>query len=135
MKHLLEIITEKGYKPYRYNGKNYILDNNPNNFSSVIVGGTAVFYVKDDDFENPIIWGLQEMGKPPTLIKPRFNVSLKRTNPTNRCVEIINGMYNDAIDYVLKNNCHLFLFDNLYNKKLYFEFDLTKNPTNYDRVL
>jgi hypothetical protein len=70
MKHITDILKENGYKEYRYIGFKFV-ENTQNDFSTMRDGGLAIFYVKDNDFDNPIIWGLHEFGKPPTLIKPR----------------------------------------------------------------
>lgn len=100
-----------------------------NDFSTMRVGGIHTYFIKDNDFNNPIIWGLNEGDKPPTLIKPTLNAKLKRFNK-NGDVEVLFGDRNDTVESVLKNNDHQFLFENLYNKDLNFEYDLTKNPTD-----
>lgn len=46
----------------------------PHDYSSMVVGGLDSRIIKDLDFENQIIWGLHEAGKPPTLIHPRPNI-------------------------------------------------------------
>lgn len=46
----------------------------PHDYSSMVVGGLDNRFVKDLDFDNQIIWGLHEGGKPPTLITPRPNI-------------------------------------------------------------
>jgi hypothetical protein len=99
-----------------------------NDFSSMRVGGLATFYVKDKDFKNAIIWGLNEHGKPPILISPKPNIFLKRFNKNNE-VEFLNEYYQDAIFNLFKVENHQFIFDNLFTNHLYY-YDLTKNPVN-----
>jgi len=168
MKHLLEIIIENGYEPYRYaitfpdqnasskleinrilsnkekykavifiKGKYthiYFKDNySINDFSSMRCGGMAVFFIKNNDFEKPIIWGLYEGDKPPTLITPKLNIEYERIKfyPTlnKEFKEFLNGNNQDSIEMVLKNENHNFIFDNLYTNHL-FKYDTTKNPTD-----
>lgn len=76
---------------------------NSTDFSTMRVGGLATFFVKDNDFDNPIIWGLQEAEKPPTLIKPKLKYITQ-----------------DSFERVLKKYDHQFIFDNLYTD-FYFE--------------
>jgi len=160
MKHLLEIILENGYQPYRYaitfdrqnsTSKlevNRILSNKEkynvvelikgeykhiyfqdgysiNDFSSMRVGGLATFFIKDNDFENPIIWGLREANKPPTLINNRPKISLRRFDKDGN-VENLNESQDDAMNYCLSKENHENIFNDLFKKELFFTYDLTK---------
>ena len=142
MKHLLEILTDNGYKCFskscifkeqNANAKiqnQHILDNKEKynvhfidgddkngtfffknygtDFSTMRVGGISNYFVKNGDFENPIIWGLSEVGKPPTLIYPR---------PYYENVEIINGkkyttvgLDDDGMNNMLREKSHYEIF-------------------------
>lgn len=82
MKHLLEVIEDNGFKPYRFK-YGFKECKTPSDISATVSGGLAVYWVKDEDFSNPVIWGLSEKGKPPTLISPRpkaFIIFRQRTS-------------------------------------------------------
>jgi hypothetical protein len=45
-------------------------------FWTMIVGGIDIRFVKGEDFENQIIWGVREHSKLPTLIHPRPKINI-----------------------------------------------------------
>ena len=129
MKHLLEILKENGYKEYRQemiskktvvkNGdeiietKTYINSfkpNKTNSFSTMVEGGLCVFYIKDNDIENAVIWGLETQGKPPTLIQPKQHLLTKKGNVS---------FY--RTDYILTKYDHKEIFNNLFKNVVYLE--------------
>ena len=59
-------------------------DANFSDFSTMRVGGMCVYFIKDNDFEKKIIWGLYEGSKPPTLIHPKLNIEYKRIDCNNK---------------------------------------------------
>jgi len=137
MKHLLEIIKDNGYIPFRYSQtppKNNLIffsadfgfyfkdEYSETDFSTMRVGGLATFYIKDDDFDNPIIWGLSEHNKPPTLIFPRPII-------ISQVDEGVIFTRDDEINILLSKENHQTIFDNLFNKNKVYRFDLTKKPT------
>ena len=68
-KHLIQL----GYKTYRYSKKQYVsFDFNSTylsaNFNVMIDGGTGVFFVLNNDFENAKILRLNEKDKPAKFI-------------------------------------------------------------------
>ncbi len=82
MKEFIEYLLEIGYKPYRKILENeewsYVPETKALNthyirseFNTQKRGGTDIRFVKDDDFDNEIIIGLNEVGKPPLIIYPR----------------------------------------------------------------
>ena len=115
MKHLLEIAVDNGFK---------IVFGNYTNISTMNKNGLGARFEKDDKV---IIWRLNEKGKPPTLTYPTLNILLKRYDSNNQ-IELLSGVNQDAIEYVLRKENHQFIFDNLYTNYL-FEYDTTKNPT------
>lgn len=153
MKHLLEIIRENGYKPYRCgvifknqnasskeqnkyiiekydciftkgdknNGTFYFKPNySENDFSSMRVGGLATFYVKDKNFDKPIIWGLSEISKPPCLITPKLNINVLSLKNESLSPQT-------QTELVLQNYDHQFIFDNLFTD---YKYEVRKNPDN-----
>jgi hypothetical protein len=112
----------------------------PHDYSSMVVGGLDSRFVKDLDFDNQIIWGLHERGKPPTLITPRPNIVKEVTKKVKEWAE--SGWYlsNEAEELVtiglterdddIMNEC-LNVFDHrdIYNaivNKSELIFDLNK---------
>ena len=92
------------------NDKNgtFYFQNYGSDFSTMRVGGLESYYIKDNDFNNPIIWGLHEKDKPQTLIYPR---------PFFEKIEIINGIKytivgldDDGMNDMLKNRSHEEIF-------------------------
>jgi hypothetical protein len=96
-------------------------------FSSMLVGGLCVHYVKDMDFENQILWGLCEYGMPPTLISPRPKISVRRFVDYNgeKVMRRITEERQSSMEVCLKNECHQDIFEALFNERA-FEYDLTK---------
>jgi len=160
MKHLTDILIEKGYLPYRCSctfpeqnnsakSQNDLILNNKEkynviftsgnekngtfffkskqpyyDFSTMRVGGISTFWIKDNDFENPIVWGLNSMGKPPTLITPRPEILIKKINKDNQ-VYFLNNSDDDAVNYVLSNEDSLLIYDAIINKNIFFHYNLT----------
>ena len=164
MKHILEILKDKGFESWRYsltfkdqnlNAKSqneYILNNkekfdvqiikqdkgncyfyfrnreSENDFSTMRTGGITAYYVKNKDFKDTIAFGLNEAGKPPTLIRPRPNIRLKRFKANSTGTEVIDNLYDDAMNHCLKNEDNEYIFKAMFDKSICFEYDLTKNP-------
>jgi len=69
--HIVHYLIEKGYKPFREDtskGYELVPCKDPLFFSTMVAGGTCVVLVKDN---SRWCYGLNEFGKPPTLINPR----------------------------------------------------------------
>ncbi|AGO47367.1 hypothetical protein Phi19:1_gp077 [Cellulophaga phage phi19:1] len=93
------------------------------NYNTLLNGGIATYFVKDLDFENPIVFGLHEQGQPPTLISPRPNI--KRVN------EIINDegkvlrtnlITDEAVTYVLRNENPELVYKSLFDDSIEFNY-------------
>ena len=114
-----DYLLSLGYKRYRKvyaNGKFEYVDFKHKGFSSMMPGGLDVRYIKDNDFDNEIIFGLHEKYKPPTLVSPRPRINNKGMNEysddaMNVCLlnetpeDIFKAMYDDSIlfTYICKN--------------------------------
>lgn len=114
MKHFLEIIKDN----------NFILRLGSLNFSTM-KDLRAKF---EDDKGNVIIWGLNEYKKPPTLCYPRPHILIKKIVENE--IITLSQINDDAMNYVLLNEPHEKIFEAIFNKDIFFEYDLTKNPTN-----
>lgn len=93
-------------------------------FSTMRVGGVSTFWIKDNDFKNAIVWGLNTIGKPPTLITPRPEVKIKKINQDNE-IYYLNKYDDDAINYLLSSEDSLIIYNAIVNKNRDFYFDLT----------
>jgi hypothetical protein len=102
---------------------------NDNDFSTNRVGGLATHFVKDNNFDNAIIWGLREADKPPTLINYRPKIKLTKLNLNNEIITL-NESQDDAINYCLSVENHELIFKDIFKKELSFDYNLIKNPTN-----
>jgi hypothetical protein len=116
MKHLLEILKYEGYKEYRYTEKGFI-ENKEDYFSTMVNGGLAVYYVKNNDFNNPVIWGLHEFNKPPTLISPRPKI-LKYANGL-----LYNQEMDDVMNLCLQKELHQDIFKAMFDKSIVFKYE------------
>lgn len=101
--------------------------NEINFFSSMALNGLRISFIKDEDFDNPIIWGLNEHGLPPTLVYPRPKIRVKRI--INCCggsdVMCFDETHDSSMQVCLKNENHLDIFNALRNDNIYFEYNLT----------
>lgn len=132
MKHITQILKDNGYKEYRHHvdikettienelGEvikqkiitNKYIPNTTNSFSSMVSGGLHICYIKDNDVKNVIVWGLDIVGKPPTLITPKL-----------RFVDEHGKISFFKNDYILSKIDHQIVFDNLFKDVSYYERD------------
>ena len=89
---------------------------NVDDFSTMVVGGTDIRFVKDEDFDNEIIWGLNEYNKPPTLIYPRPRISGKKNG------RILTSLDDDAMNICLAKENHEDILIAMYDKEKVFRY-------------
>lgn len=89
---IVQYLISLGYKPYRWSEKSYVPCTNNFDFSTMRIGGLDVRLVKDN---SEFIFGLNEAGKPPTLISPRTEY-LRSDNKMN------NYLRNNSSEVVFK---------------------------------
>lgn len=117
-KHFTKYLTEDlGFKSYRKVGNEYI-ENNINDFSTMQEGGIDIRYIKDGI---EIVWGLHEFKKPPTLIYPRPNVSIKTKLPNDRTHCEYGG--DDAMNLCLKKELPEKIYEAMFNKNIKFVYE------------
>jgi hypothetical protein len=76
------------------------------NYNCMQNSGTAIFFIKDKNFEKPYIFGLNEFGKQPTLIRPRPKIKYRHFNKElEREVDYSERM-DDAMNFCLKSEDH-----------------------------
>lgn len=119
------LIEDLGFKAFR-NKKDGLTPDDMADFSTMVYGGTQRVYIKDDI---SIIWGLSEMGKPPTLIYPRPNI--KGGNASNLSKEdidknfLIGGIFfntDDDINRILRTHSNEEIYEAMFDKSIILEF-------------
>lgn len=123
MKHFTKYLTEDlGFIPFRYvNGK--FVENKINDFSTMINGGLHLIYIKDDI---KIWWGLNELGKPPTLVAPRPKINLKIDTSKYDGIFIRNSIcevFDDAMNVCLKKESPELIYKALFDNSIIFNYD------------
>lgn len=73
---------------------------------------------------NEIVFGLSEVGKPPTLIHPRPKIKVKRIQNGQEVIE--NEQFDDSMNVVLKVISFKEILTAMYDKSKTLEIDLTK---------
>ena len=134
-----ELLEEKGYKPYKFviKGKwtedvdvysfftpikfehRYVRSN----YNTLLEGGITTYFVKNFDFDNPIIFGLYESKKTATLIHPR--PIIKRNNrAVTSSGEVITTtfMTTEAVTHVINHEDPELVFKSLFDKSIEFNY-------------
>ena len=97
-------LIEQGYTRYHYDHKTMSLVKSEGYLLSTM-GNLDYRYVLDDDFDNQIIFGLNEKGKPATLIYPRPNIRVQKGS------QFIGNEEDNAMNTVLMNFSHEDILD------------------------
>lgn len=87
-------------------------------FSTMRVGGIHTHWVKDKDFKSAIVWGLNEGGRPPTLIKPRPKIKVEKEG------RILTEQFDDAMNICLAKEDHILIYNSLFNEEKTFLYKL-----------
>ena len=120
-----QFLIDKGFKPY---SKQFIKGEHkympPVDYSSMTSGGCDKRYIKGDV---EIIFGLNEIHHPPTLIYPRPNINVKRLHNENIVLE--HEQFDRNMDVVLQNVDYEEIFKAMFDKSIVFEFDLTNTES------
>jgi hypothetical protein len=86
--------------------------------------------VMDKDFpcrKEEIVYGLNEMHKPPTLVWPRPIIRCKRLKDEKVIIE--NEQLDDSMNVVLKDIDHEQIYQALFDKTKIFNFDFTNQAS------
>jgi len=97
------------------------------NFNCMQNGGTTVYFIKDNNFENPLVFGLNEYNQPPTLIFPRPNIKYIFFNEKINEKDYYTERYDLAMNFCLKNETPIEIL-NAIKSGFIFNYDVTKNP-------
>lgn len=123
-----DYLIKKGYIGYRavFEKNNLVFKKNTMGyFSTMVNGGLDIRYVKDSDFKNAIIYGLNERGKPPTLVYPRPKIYLKKYCEVSKTTIWLSETMDDAMNYCLYKESFDDIFKAMFNKNIVFEYDLS----------
>jgi|SRR6185437_1037155 len=90
--------------------------------------------VKEKDFtwedrKGEICFGLNEQGKPATLVSPRPQIRITRTK--NGETELISQTSDDAMNHVLQCEDFEKILKAMYDKTIMFVYDLTDKPDTF----
>jgi hypothetical protein len=127
-----EFLINKGYKKYvvkRHLGK-IILKKPKKHIISTMVNLDHRYYLEEVEGEDihqlrnqiqPIIFGLHERNKPPTLIYPRPNVRMNVTF-NKQTFNVVTSIYgDDSMNKIFKNFSNEKIFEGMFNKNIIFE--------------
>ena len=76
------------------------------------------------DTEKEICFGLNEFGKPPTLISPRPRIEIKRL--VDGCIIIEDEFRDDSMNIILREKSFKEIYEAMYDKSIILKIDLTK---------
>jgi len=116
MKNFIQYLEDTGYKPYRKFKDGSLKLTIKNQFSTSVEGALCDFWIKNEDYQNPIVWGLSEKGKPPTLICPRPQISYTKENT------YLIGAFDDSMNICLQKEDPEDIYKALYNKSIVFTY-------------
>lgn len=113
------LIEDLGFKTFRHK-KDGLFPDDIADFSTMIYGGTQRVYIKDDI---SIIWGLSEMGKPPTLIYPRPNIKNRNVDISSYKFTIGGAFFNtdDDINRILITHSNEEIYEAMFDKSIILE--------------
>lgn len=139
-----QMLLDKGYIKYIFNCKTMKYELSKGHTISTMVNLDHRYFHKTDenvlqkiangksvteedftweDRKGEICFGLNEVGKPPTLISPRPKIEVKRIKDGKEVIE--NEKHDDSMNVVLKHIPHEEIFKSMYNKKNVITIDLT----------
>ena len=109
-------LISKGYLKYQYDFKTQqlILVNNEHIISTT--SNLDYRYVHPSNPSVQIVYGLHEVGKPPTLIYPRPRILVKREGRT------YNELYDDSMNLALQNESFDDILNAIFNRSILFEY-------------
>jgi hypothetical protein len=116
-KNLISYLLEIGYEKFDYSpDKGYYKSNKKGDYSSM--GKIADYFIKDNDFQNVIIWGLHEAGKPPTLIYPRPNIKVIKNGKRHFDEE------DDCMNICLQKETAEDIYKAMFDKNTWFKYEI-----------
>lgn len=129
--------TMKYYQPTDYTIStmsnlfhSYIHKDDLNLLNKIESGLSLKDEIRAEDRKMEIKYGLNEVGKPPTLIHPRPRIKVRRFRTYDEVERIVieNEIHDDSMNIVMQQVHYNEIFNAMYNKMICFEYDLTKSP-------
>lgn len=111
-----DLVFTEGDRNSEYSTFYYPYDKT-NDFSTMVCGGLDIRFVKDGDFKNPIIYGLHEHGKPPTLIYPRPTILRKKKSGVCNV-----SLYDDWMSRCLQREAAADIYEAMFDKTKSFTY-------------
>lgn len=134
-----QMLLDKGYIKHVFNCKKMEFEKPKTHTISTMINLDHRYFHKNDenilqkiesgkdftpeDRKGEICFGLNEVGKPPTLISPRPRIEVRRIHEGNIVIE--NEQYDDSMNIVLKEIPHDEIFKAMYDRSIVFKIDLT----------
>lgn len=115
-----EYIIDKGFIPHVYDKKDGWIPFKGITISYSTYGPMYMCYKLED---LNIVYGLHEMGHPPTLISPRPKIKLTRINKDD-IPTITNELYDSTIDILFQKESVETIYNSLFNKDIAFEYTI-----------
>jgi hypothetical protein len=104
-----------GFKPFRNINNKYVPCTSDMSFSTMQSGMLYVYYLRNED---TFLWGLNEFGKPPTLISPRPTILLHTQDD-----RILSPVSDDYMNRLLQTTEPKELYESIFNGTIY-NFDI-----------
>lgn len=98
----------------------YFQDKSNNHFSSMVLGGLSNYYIKDNNFDNPIIWGMNQINFPPCLIYPR--PFIKGYMEINDIKMLVDQNYDALVMRCFEKENHLDIFNAMFDNSILFDY-------------
>jgi hypothetical protein len=133
----LDVKTMKYYKPSEYIVStmsnlfhSYIHKDDLNLLSKIEAGLSVRNGITPEDRKMEITYGLNEVGKHPTLINPRPRIKVRRFRTYDNVERIVieNEIHDDSMNIVLQQVDYKEIYNAMYNRIICFEYDLTNSP-------
>lgn len=115
-----QFLISTGYIKYIFNGKKGDYELAQSHHISTITN-IDYRYIKNNDFNNPIIFGLHVNKKPPTLIYPRPNMVLINANGIHDYT--IRRFSDDYMNRILRDNPPHEVYNALFDKTKIYKFN------------
>lgn len=109
-------LISKGYLKYKYNFKTQKLDLVLNEHIISTMSNLSYTYVHPDNPEIIITYGLNELGKPPTLIYPRPRIQVTKED------RIYNEQYDDSMNLVFMKETFEDILKAIFDRSIVFKY-------------
>jgi hypothetical protein len=106
-------LHSKGYRLKVYRNRELV---SVKRFTLSLMGDSAAYYIKDNQ---TVIYGLNEKGKPPTLLSPLPQVFVKRETETK------SNIHQSSIEVMFQQESYEQIYEAMFDQSIVFRYDLT----------